>query len=282
MIASAARWVGAGRPPGLPGPRRLRRPRRERRGDALRAARLPPLRRRARGAAAGARRDGCGLRPARGRHRGATTSSSSATSSGSPSYRLNGERAVRVRGGRGRAATPPGSIVKHSMGYGDVATPSSGGAASGDGGVGLGSRSALTRRGRASVALPAGAHPGPQDGQGDDLLAGALRVHARQLDPDPARPLRLRQVRQARRGLQRRLAGLADPQDPAHQRPAQHRAVRRRPPRQGDRLLGHLRRPRLPRRGDLRRRSDQDRREGRAGRRSAIPTICARSSRRRT
>ena len=31
-------------------------------------------------------------------------------------------------------------------------------------------------------------------------------------------------------------AGQPDPQDPAHQRPAQHRAVRRRPPRQGDRL----------------------------------------------
>ena len=37
-------------------------------------------------------------------------------------------------------------------------------------------------------------------------------------------------------------------------RPAQHRAVRRRPPRHGDRLLGHLRRPRLPRRRDLRHR----------------------------
>ena len=45
----------------------------------------------------------------------------------------------------------------------------------------------------------------------------------------------------------------ADPQDPAHRGPAQHRAVRRRPPRHGDRLLGDLRRPRLPRRGDLRR-----------------------------
>ena len=47
----------------------------------------------------------------------------------------------------------------------------------------------------------------------------------------------LRQVRQARRRLQRRLAGLADPQDPAHRRPAQHRAVRRRPPRPGDRRV---------------------------------------------
>ena len=46
-------------------------------------------------------------------------------------------------------------------------------------------------------------------------------------------------------------------------RPAQHRAVRRRPPRQGDRVIGHLRRPRLPRRRDLRPRQGQDRREGR-------------------
>ena len=51
----------------------------------------------------------------------------------------------------------------------------------------------------------------------------------------------------------------ADPQDPAHRRAAQHRAVRRRPSRQRDRLLGDLRRPRLPRRRDLRHR----RREGR-------------------
>ena len=63
------------------------------------------------------------------------------------------------------------------------------------------------------------------------------RLHARQLDADPPRPLRLRQVRQARRRLQRRLARRADPQDPAHRRPAQHRAVRRRPPRPGDRQL---------------------------------------------
>ena len=52
---------------------------------------------------------------------------------------------------------------------------------------------------------------------------------------------------------------LADPQDPAHQRPAQHRAVRRRPPGPGDRRLGHLRRPRLPGRGDLRHRPEQGR-----------------------
>ena len=44
------------------------------------------------------------------------------------------------------------------------------------------------------------------------------RLHARQLDADPPRPVGLRQVRQARGRLQRRLAGLADPQDPAHRR----------------------------------------------------------------
>ncbi|CAA9469148.1 MAG: Redox-sensitive transcriptional regulator (AT-rich DNA-binding protein), partial [uncultured Solirubrobacteraceae bacterium] len=114
------------------------------------------------------------------------------------------------------------------------------------------------RRRGAPVALPAGAHAGAQDGQGDDLLAGALRVHAHQLHPDPAGSVGLRQVRQARRRLPRGVARLADPQDPAHQRPAQHRAVRGRLPRTGDRLVGHLRRPRLPRRGDLRRGRGED------------------------
>src|SRR3954451_5360265 len=124
-------------------------------------------------------------------------------------------------------------------------------------------RAPLARRRRAPVALPAGPHAGQEDGEGDDLLPGAERLHARQLDPDPARPVGLRQVRQARRRLQRRLARLADPQDPADRRPAQHRAVRRRPPRQGHRLLRHLRRPRLPGRGDLRRRPGEGRGEGR-------------------
>ena len=92
----------------------------------------------------------------------------------------------------------------------------------------------------------------------------------------------LRQVRQARRRLQRRLARLADPQDPADLGPAQHRAVRRRQPRPGDRELGHLRRPRLPRRGDLRRRPEADRQEGRQPRGAALRHACATSSRRRT
>ena len=93
-------------------------------------------------------------------------------------------------------------------------------------------------------------------------LSDYTHVNSTQIRRDLSR---LRQVRQARRRLQRRLARLADPQDPADRRPAQHRAVRRRPPRQGDRLVGHLRRPRLPRRGDLRRRRAQ----GRASRSAA-------------
>src|SRR5215212_9974034 len=120
-------------------------------------------------------------------------------------------------------------------------------------------RAALPRGRGAPLALPPGAHPGQEDGQGDDLVAGAGRLHARQLDPDPSRPLRLRKVRQARRGLQRRLAGVADPQDPAHHGQAQPRPVRRRQPRPGHCRLGHLRRPRLPRGGDLRHRLRKDR-----------------------
>ena len=164
------------------------------------------------------------------------------------------------------------------MSYGE---PTSARAAERDG-DGARRRAPLAGRRRAPVALSAGAHAGQEDGQGDDLLAGALRLHARQLDPDPPRPVGLRQVRQARRRLQRRGARLADPQDPAHRRPAQHRAARRRAPRQGDRLLGHLRRPRLPRGRDLRRRRRQGRHEASAARSCATPASCARSSRTRT
>ena len=57
------------------------------------------------------------------------------------------------------------------------------------------------------------------------------RVHAHQRDADPARPLGLREVRQARRRLQHRRADRRDPRDPAHVRAAQHRADRRGPPR---------------------------------------------------
>ena len=40
-------------------------------------------------------------------------------------------------------------------------------------------------RGRAAVALPPGADAGAQDGQGHDLVAGAVRLHPHQLHPDP-------------------------------------------------------------------------------------------------
>ena len=54
----------------------------------------------------------------------------------------------------------------------------------------------------------------------------------------------LRQVRQARRRLQHRLAARRDPQDPAHAGAAQHRARRRRAAGRGDRVLADLRRAR--------------------------------------
>src|SRR4029079_14308484 len=49
-------------------------------------------------------------------------------------------------------------------------------------GDGTAVRSPFAWRGGAALALPAGADAGAQDGQGDDLLPGALRVHARQLN----------------------------------------------------------------------------------------------------
>ena len=139
-------------------------------------------------------------------------------------------------------------------------------------------RAAVARRRGAPFALPAGADPGPQDGAGDDLLAGTLRLHAHQPDPDPPRPLRLRQVRQARGRLQRRVAGGGDPQDPAHLGPAQHRPLRRRQPRPGDRQLRHLRRPRLRGRRHVRHRPRGRRHAGRQPRRSATSASSRRSS----
>ena len=65
------------------------------------------------------------------------------------------------------------------------------------------------RRRCASVAVPPGADAGAEDGQGPDLLAGDRGLHEHQRDPDPARPLRVRQVRQARRRLHDRLAARA-------------------------------------------------------------------------
>ena len=120
-------------------------------------------------------------------------------------------------------------------------------------------RPAHCRRRRASLALSPGAHAGEEDGQGAHLLAGDRRLHEHQRDPDPPRPLELRQVRQARRRLLDRLAARRDPQDPAHAGAAQHRARRRRPPRRGDRELADLRRARHQHRGGLRHRPGQDR-----------------------
>ena len=96
--------------------------------------------------------------------------------------RVDGREVRRPHSGRRRAAT--GSAGWRAGGLG----------------------AALARGGGPAVAIPAGADPGQEDGAGDDLLPGAGRLHARQLHPDPARPVRLRQVRQARGGLQRRLA----------------------------------------------------------------------------
>ena len=64
-----------------------------------------------------------------------------------------------------------------------------------------------------------------------------------------------------KRGVGYRVESLVarDPQDPPHLGPAQHRPVRRRQPRPGDRQLRHLRRPRLPDRRDLRRRPEAGR-----------------------
>ena len=178
------------------------------------------------------RRRGCGVRGRRKR-------------TGAPPRRRRGSCAMtrRRRGRRParRAAREPGRRPRHEA----VRRP------------------AVARRGGAPLALPAGPDAGAEDGQGHDLVAGAVRLHPHQLDPDPARPVGLRQVRQARRRIQRGLARLADPQDPADVGPAQHRAVRRRQPRPGDRQLRHLCRPRIPRRVDLRRRPTPDRQEGR-------------------
>src|SRR5215212_2062722 len=57
-------------------------------------------------------------------------------------------------------------------------------------------RTAVPWRCREALAIPAGADPGPQDGEGDDLLSGAGGVHPHQFHPDSARPQRVREVRQ--------------------------------------------------------------------------------------
>ena len=142
-------------------------------------------------------------------------------------------------------------------------------------------RSSDRRRRGAAQPLPPGADPGEEDGQGPDLLAGDLGLHEHQRDPDPARPLGVRQVRQARRRLQHRLAARRDPQDPPDSRAAQHRARRGRPPGRGDRGRRSSRST-----GSTSPRSSTRIRKGRGGRsaRSASATTasCATSSATRT
>src|SRR5690348_8343485 len=109
-------------------------------------------------------------------------------------------------------------------------------------------------RRRSPVAVPPGADAGAEDGKDAHLLAGDRRVHEHQRDADPPRPVRVREVRQARGRLQHRLPAGRDPEDPPHSGPAQHRAHRRRSPRTGDRELADLRRARDQHRGRLRHR----------------------------
>ncbi len=125
----------------------------------------------------------------------------------------------------------------------------------------------------ASLALSPGPDAGPEDGQGAHLLAGDRRLHQHQRDPDPARPLELRQVRQARRRVLDRLAALGDPQDPPHAGPAQHRPRRCGAARPGDRELGDLRRARHQHRSCLRRGRVEDRPSRSARRRSTTGVI---------
>ncbi len=57
-------------------------------------------------------------------------------------------------------------------------------------------RSSHRRRRRPAQPLSPGPHAGEEDGEGADLVAGDLGLHEHQRDPDPPRPLRLRQVGQ--------------------------------------------------------------------------------------
>ena len=92
------------------------------------------------------------------------------------------------------------------MSFGDVATR---GGTQGDGAGGpLADRLSLgvaARLSRYLQVLTQARKMGKETISSQELVG----VHARQLDADPARPLRLRQVRQARGRLQRRLARLA-------------------------------------------------------------------------
>ena len=122
-----------------------------------------------------------------------------------------------------------------------------------------GGGSADGRRRGAPVAVPAGADAGEEDGQGPDLLAGDLGLHEHQRDADPPRPLGVRQVRQARRRLQHRLAARARSARSCGRRASTTSRCRRRPPRPGDRELADLRRARDQHRGRLRHRPGEGR-----------------------
>ena len=178
-------------------------------------ARVPPLRRGARGHPGAARR-AAAVRAARGGHRAATTACMARYLERIPVVEVDGEVVSELELEPRRAAGQC-SILSGDDQLAAIRDPMSDerrgrGHRSGPGPVGR--RPPLAGGRGAAVALSPGPDPGSEDGQGDDLLPGARRVHAHQLDPDPPRPVGLRQVRQARRRLPRRLAGRADPQDP--------------------------------------------------------------------
>ena len=86
--------------------------------------------------------------------------------------------------------------------------------------------------------LPSGAHAGQEDGQGPHLLAGDQRS-TRTSTPPRSGATSPGFGKFGKRGVGYNIDALLgrDPQDPPHPGPAQHRAVRRRPPRPGDRQL---------------------------------------------
>ena len=170
-----------------------------------------------------------------------------------PVIELDGRAAFGVPRRGGRAAAAIGGAVADAAGSegpsaqwpNDVASTRRGS---------CGEQPCRRRRRGAPFAVPPGPDPGQEDGQGPHLLAGDRGLHEHQRDADPARPLELRQVRQARRRLLDRRPARRDPQDPAHAGPAQHRPRRRRPSRPGDRRLVDLRRARDHDRGGVRHR----------------------------
>ena len=105
------------------------------------------------------------------------------------------------------------------------------------------------------VPLPSGADPGPEDGPGDDLLAGARRP-----GPTSTRPRSAAISRASASSASGASATTSTRWSPRSARSCrtsgQHNIALfgAWQPRSGDRLLGHLRRPRLSHRRDLRQR----------------------------